>query len=94
MKNKHQIMNVHIKLDCLIPILSSLVKYYHGESETRGLASGTAKTWNCLQRDGNLSSLFQCGKKSSLVPKTFVEMIASAPGLANHPICASVLTYT
>ena len=28
MKNKHQIMNVHIKWDCLIPILSSLVKYY------------------------------------------------------------------
>ena len=28
MKIKHQIMNVHIKWDCLIPILSSLVKYY------------------------------------------------------------------
>ena len=28
MKNKHQIMNVHIKWDCLIPIMSSLVKYY------------------------------------------------------------------
>ena len=28
MKKKHQIMNVHIKWDCLIPILSSLVKYY------------------------------------------------------------------
>ena len=28
MKNKHQIMNVHIKWDYLIPILSSLVKYY------------------------------------------------------------------
>ena len=26
-ENKHQIMNVHIKWDCLIPILSSLVKY-------------------------------------------------------------------
>ena len=28
MKNKHPIVNVHIKWDCLIPILSSLVKYY------------------------------------------------------------------
>ena len=26
-KNKHQIMNVHTKWNCLIPILSSLVKY-------------------------------------------------------------------
>ena len=29
MKNKHRIMNVHIKWDCLIPILPSLVKYYN-----------------------------------------------------------------
>ena len=35
MKNKHQIMNVHIKWDCLIPILSSLVKYYQFQG------------WNC-----------------------------------------------
>ena len=28
MENKHQIMNVHIKWDYLVPILSSLVKYY------------------------------------------------------------------
>ena len=28
LKNKHQIMNVHIKWECLIPILSSLVRYY------------------------------------------------------------------
>ena len=35
MKNKHQIMNVHIKWDCLIPILSSLVKYYQFQ------------VWNC-----------------------------------------------
>jgi len=27
MENKHQIMNVHTKWNCLIPILSSLVKY-------------------------------------------------------------------
>jgi len=27
-ENKHQIMNVHIKWKCLIPILSSLVRYY------------------------------------------------------------------
>ena len=27
-ENKHQIMNVHIKWNCLIPILSSLVMYY------------------------------------------------------------------
>ena len=26
-KNKHQIMNVHTKWNCLIPILFSLVKY-------------------------------------------------------------------
>ena len=26
-KNKHQIMNVHMKWNCLIPILSGLVKY-------------------------------------------------------------------
>ena len=26
-ENKHQIMNVHTKWNCLIPILSSLVKY-------------------------------------------------------------------
>ena len=26
-ENKHQIMNVHTKWKCLIPILSSLVKY-------------------------------------------------------------------
>ena len=26
-ENKHQIMNVHIKWNCLIPILSGLVKY-------------------------------------------------------------------
>ena len=31
-ENKHQIMNVHIKWNCLIPILYSLVKYclFHG----------------------------------------------------------------
>ena len=28
MKNKHQIMNLHTKWNGLIPILSSLVKYY------------------------------------------------------------------
>ena len=28
MKNKHQIMNVDTKWNCLIPILSNLVKYY------------------------------------------------------------------
>ena len=33
------------------------------------------------ERDGNLSSWFQCGEKSSLVPRTFVETIASAVGL-------------
>ena len=27
-ENKHQIMNVHTKWNCLIPILSSLVMYY------------------------------------------------------------------
>jgi len=27
-ENQHQIMNVHIKWNCLIPILSTLVKYY------------------------------------------------------------------
>ena len=27
-ENKHQIMNVHTKWNCLIPILSTLVKYY------------------------------------------------------------------
>ena len=27
-ENKHQIMNVHTKWNCLIPILSPLVKYY------------------------------------------------------------------
>ena len=27
-ENKHQIMNVHTKWNCLIPILSGLVKYY------------------------------------------------------------------
>ena len=27
MKKKHQIMNVHTKWNCLIPILSGLVKY-------------------------------------------------------------------
>ena len=31
-ENKHQIMNVHTKRNCLIPILSGLVKYwqFHG----------------------------------------------------------------
>ena len=33
------------------------------------------------ERDGNLSYLFQCGEKSSLVPRTFIETIASALGL-------------
>ena len=27
-ENKHQIMNVYTKWNCLIPILSTLVKYY------------------------------------------------------------------
>ena len=27
-QNKHQIMTVHTKWNCLIPILSTLVKYY------------------------------------------------------------------
>ena len=27
-ENKHQIMNVHTKWNCLIPILSGLVKYW------------------------------------------------------------------
>jgi len=27
-ENQHQIMNVHIKWNCLIPILSTLLKYY------------------------------------------------------------------
>ena len=27
-QNKHQIVNVHTKWNCLIPILSTLVKYY------------------------------------------------------------------
>ena len=28
-KKKHQIMNVHMKWNCLMPNLSSLVKYFH-----------------------------------------------------------------
>ena len=28
LQNKHQIVNVHTKWNCLIPILSTLVKYY------------------------------------------------------------------
>ena len=34
------------------------------------------------KRDGNLSSLFQRGEEGSLIPRTFVEMIASALGPA------------
>ena len=44
------------------------------ESGTYRLASGTAKCEClelCAERDGNLSSLFWCGKKRSLVARTF-----------------------
>ena len=34
------------------------------------------------KRDGNLTSLFQCGEESTLVPRTFIEMIASTLSLA------------
>ena len=34
-QNKHQIMNVHTKWNCLIPILFSLVKYYLFQSRKR-----------------------------------------------------------
>ena len=33
-------------------------------------------------RDWNLSSLFQCGEEGSLIPRMFVETIASALGPA------------
>ena len=50
-----------------------------------GLARSVAKS-ECLElfakRDGNLSSLFQYGEESNLVPRMFVETIASALGTA------------
>ena len=56
-----------------------------GEFGMPGLARSMAKS-ECLElfakRDGNLSSLFQCDEESSLVPRMFVETIASALGTA------------
>ena len=34
-ENKHQIMNVHTKWNCLVPFLSSLVKYYLFQARKR-----------------------------------------------------------
>ena len=55
--------------------------------------NGTAKAERESRIVYNLSCLFQCGKKSSLVTRTFLEMIASPLGhalLSSLCICAYV----
>ena len=64
-----------------------------GESGTHGLASSIAKAEQMsriVYRERWQCQLFQCGEKSSLVSRTFVETIASTPGLAPPSVCAYV----
>ena len=73
-------------------IFAILFIFAVSESGTRGLANSTAERM-FTERGGNLSSLLQGGEKSSLVPRTFVETIASALGLAppfGLCVCADV----
>ena len=62
-----------------------------GEPGTRGLTLSELMSRIFSKRDGNLSSLFLCGKKSSHVPRTFVVMIASTVSLAPLSGLLSVL---
>ena len=65
-----------------------------GEPGTRGLTLSELMSRIFSKRDGDFSSLFQCGKcgkESSLIPRTFVVMIASTVGLAPLSGLLSVL---